>query len=201
MTDQNSSDLDVGIAELPESDWELWRDLRIDALRDAPGAFGETLAQAQARDEDGWRAHWRHDPPLPRFIATINGAPQGMCSIVLPEDHDFQPLIISMWTSPAARGRGLGRALLDACVTWCARTGRRRLRLGVVEDNEAATRLYLGYGFRFDGTGEPLLSDPSKALKWMELPIPAESPSPLLGGQPPIRGESAQPAPAPAPTL
>lgn len=165
------TDLDISIFELPESDWEQWRTLRLEALRDAPGAFGETLAAALERDEDSWHRAWRAEPPLPRFIAAIDGTPQGMCSIVLPEDHDFQPLIISMWIAPAARGRGLGQVLLDACVGWCARNGYRRLRLGVVEDNEPATRLYTRYGFRFDGSGEPLLSEPSKQVRWMELPI------------------------------
>lgn len=175
------TDLDISISQLAESDWELWRDLRLDALRDAPGAFGETLAAALERDEDSWRGAWRADPPLPRFIAGIGGAPRGMCSIVLPEDFDFQPLLISMWISPAARGCGLGPVLLDACVDWCARNGYPRLRLGVVEDNEAAVRLYTRYGFRFDGTGEPLLSDPSKLVKWMDLPIPVERPADAVG--------------------
>ena len=165
------TDLDISVFELPEADWELWRDLRLDALRDAPGAFGETLTAALQRDEDNWRNAWRTEPPQPRFIAAIDGTPGGMCSIVLPADHDVQPLIIAMWISPAARGRGLGPALLDACVGWCVRNSFPRLRLGVVEDNEAAMRLYTRYGFRYVGSGEPLLSDPSKLVKWMELPI------------------------------
>lgn len=169
------TDLDISILELPESDWELWRDLRLDALRDAPQAFGETLAAARERNEDSWRRAWHADPPQPRYIAEIDGTPRGMCSVVLPADHDFQPLIISMWVSPAARGRRLGRALLDACVAWCTRNGYQQLRLGVVEDNEAAARLYTRYGFRYDGTGEPLKSDPSKQIKWMELPINADT--------------------------
>ncbi|MBR7839722.1 GNAT family N-acetyltransferase [Actinospica durhamensis] len=169
------SDLDISIVELPESDWEVWRDLRLEALRDAPNAFGETLAHAQERTEDNWRAWWRDESRLPRFVADLNGVPLGMCSIVLPEDHDFQPLVIAMWTSPRARGRGLGRALLDACVRWCTTNGHTRLRLGVVEDNLGASRLYAGYGFQYTGDDEPLLSDPSKLIKWMELPIQALS--------------------------
>ena len=171
MTPMN--DLDISIVEVPESDWEVWRDLRLEALRDAPGAFGETLAHAQDRTEDNWRSWWRGESRLPRFIADVDGAPLGMCSIVLPEDHDFQPLLIAMWISPQARGRGVGRALLDACVRWCADKRHTRLRLGVVEDNAPAGRLYTGYGFQYTGGGEPLLSDPSKLIRWMELPIQA----------------------------
>jgi len=183
------TDLDLSISELPESDWELWRDLRLEALRDAPGAFGETLAAALERDEESWRGVWRADPPAPRFVAGIDGVPRGMCSITFPEAFGCQPLLISMWISPAARGRGLGPILLDACVDWCARHGYPRLRLGVVEDNEAAVRLYSRYGFRFEGTGEPLLSDPSKVVKWMDLPIETN-----------LSADTAEPTAVPEPT-
>ncbi len=167
------NDLDISVVEVPESDWELWRDLRLDALRDAPGAFGETLAQAEARTETDWRARWQDEKPMPRFIADIDGVPSGMCSLALVQDHDYQPLLISMWTSPRVRGRGLGRALLDACVRWCAQNGHTRLHLGVVDDNDVAGRLYLRYGFQFTGHAVPLESDPSKLVKWMDLPIQA----------------------------
>lgn len=45
----------------------------------------------------------------------------------------------------------------------------------MVEGNESASRLYLGYGFRYTGTSEPLLSDASKLVKWMDLPLGAEA--------------------------
>jgi len=183
------TDPDISISLLRESDWELWRDLRFEALRDSPAAFGETLAEARERDEDSWRSAWRTDPPLPRFIAAIDAAPRGMCSIALAENLDFQPLLIAMWISPAARGRGLGRMLLDASVDWCASNGYRQLRLGVAEDNEPAERLYQRYGFRFDGTGDPLRSDPTKLVRWMNLPIPTQRPTsrteaPLIAAEP-----------------
>lgn len=159
------------IAQVPESDWELWRDLRLAALRDAPGAFGATLAGALEQTEDNWRAWWHAEPSTPRFLATITDVPRGMCALALPADHDYQPLVISMWVAPSARGGGLARALLDACVHWSTEHGYRRLRLGVAEDNEAAARLYVRFGFSFTGETEPLLSNPGKLLNWMELPL------------------------------
>lgn len=158
----------VVVHEVPEQDWALWRDLRIDALTEAPYAFGESLESAKARDEEGWRSWWGDDPTTgPRYLATADGVPLGMCSIVFPPDLDSQPLIISMWTTPAARGRGVGRALIEACIAYCERTGRPRLLLGVVEDNLPARRLYDRSGFTLTGGSEPLASDPSKTLLWM----------------------------------
>jgi GNAT superfamily N-acetyltransferase len=163
----------VDVHEVPEQDWALWRDLRIDALTEAPYAFGESLEAAKARDEAGWRAWWNPDDPTtgPRYLATSDGVALGMCSIVFPPDLGSEPLIISMWTTPAARGRGVGRALVEACIDYCARTGRARLLLGVVEDNLPARRLYDRLGFTLTGDCEPLASDPSSTLLWMAREI------------------------------
>ena len=170
------ADCAVRVAELLEEDWRLWRDLRLEALADAPHAFGGTLAQAQACTEEEWRSWW-HDLEKgtvgPRFVAFADGEPAAMSSICFPDDHGNEPLLISMWASPKARGRGLARRMLDACVGYCARTGRSRLLLGVVDDNLPAVRLYERYGFTPTGHSEPLHSDPSKLVLWMELPVPA----------------------------
>jgi GNAT superfamily N-acetyltransferase len=169
----------VTVYEVPEEDWQIWRDLRLEALADAPYAFGETLAAVKERSEEDWRSWW-HGPGTigPRFIALVDGAPAAMCSICFPEFHGTEPLLISMWASPEVRGRGVSRAMLDACVAYCARTGRPRLLLGVVEDNHSARRLYDRYGFTATGGSEPLFSDPTKLVLWMEKPTaqgPAEA--------------------------
>lgn len=163
----------VRVYEAPEQDWRLWRELRLAALEDAPYAFGDTLAAAQARSEEDWRSWWREpDPGGPRFIALVDGEPAAMCSICFPDFHDNEPLLISMWSSPKARGRGAARAMLDACIDYCVRVGRPRLLLGVVDDNLPARRLYESYGFIYSGGSEPLFSDPSKLVLWMHKPLP-----------------------------
>lgn len=158
----------VHVSDVPESDWEIWRDLRLEALADAPYAFGETLARAQSKTEEDWRAWWRdEDGPGPRYFGLVDGAPAGMCGICFPEDMGREPLIIGMWTSPRARGRGVGRAMLDACVKYCETAGHRRLLLGVVDDNLPARRLYETHGFVETGESEPLHWDPSKLVIMM----------------------------------
>ena len=164
----------ISVYEVAESDWGIWRDLRLEALADAPSAFGETLARASERTEVEWRSWWGGEGAGPRFIGMVDDAPGGMCAICFPEDHGREPLLISMWTSPNARGRGVGRAMLDACVGYCEQAGHPRFLLGVVEDNLPARRLYEGYGFVDTGRSEPLFSDPSKLVLWMAKQLSAE---------------------------
>lgn len=171
-----SDDYAVRVDEVPEREWRIWRDLRIDALVDAPYAFGETIERARARTEQEWRSWWQDQAAGlvgPRYIARADGVPAAMASICFPDEFGKEPLLISMWVSPSARGRGLGRLLLDACVEYCLRTGRPRLLLGVVDDNLPARRLYERYGFAYTGSSEPLHSDPTKLVLWMEKAVGA----------------------------
>jgi ribosomal protein S18 acetylase RimI-like enzyme len=60
-----------------------------------------------------------------------------------------------MWVDPAWRSHGVGRRLLDAVVVWAGERGLR-CHLDVTVGNDAARRLYEGYGFVATGGTEPL---------------------------------------------
>ena len=69
-----------------------------------------------------------------------------------------------MWVSPAARGTGTGRRLIDEIITWAAGGGASQLRLQVRPDNAPAIGLYERSGFSqagpaddSAGTGIPVL--------------------------------------------
>src|SRR5262249_46557396 len=54
----------------------------------------------------------------------------------------------------AARGLGLGRALLRESVSWQERAGARRVTLGVDGENDGAIRLYRSEGFEVAREGD-----------------------------------------------
>ena len=58
---------------------------------------------------------------------------------------ETEGLIVSMWTEPAHRRRGLGRLVLDAILDWCRANGIRRLTLHASEDGRP---LYAKSGFK-----------------------------------------------------
>jgi ribosomal protein S18 acetylase RimI-like enzyme len=99
----------------------------------AEGWAGETRAQ--------FESHFAHDPSG-CLIAEADGAPLGICVATGYGDVGFVGELIVV---PAARGRGLGRRLLDCALDHLHAQGARSIYLdGVV----AAVPLYERAGFR-----------------------------------------------------
>jgi ribosomal protein S18 acetylase RimI-like enzyme len=121
------------------------REIRLRALRDAPDAFGSTLAENEGRPRSIWV---RQLTELPTFVAVVDGEDVGMVRGARDEaDPDDVAWLLSMWVAPEARGRGIGSALVDALTGWARSERFRRVLLDVADDNHAAIGLYAGKGF------------------------------------------------------
>ena len=76
---------------------------------------------------------------------------------------------------PEHRGRGGGRALVEALVKHAAAAGVKRLELEVFADNERATGLYESVGFAHEGSGRdyPRRDGSTRASLLMSMPLNA----------------------------
>jgi len=85
----------------------------------------------------------------PRLVLTarLDGRPAGY--LVAKDDATMDELYVDyLGVDPAARGRGLGRALLRHAMRWGEDRGRRRAALTVRQDRAEALSLYLQCGFQ-----------------------------------------------------
>lgn len=112
----------------------------------------------QPSDPDAARAfldaRLQHDESVV-FIARGNGVPTGFTQLY-PAFSSVAArrvwILNDLFVAPAARKRGVARALMDAARIFAASTGAVRITLETARDNRAAQALYesLGYG-RDDG--------------------------------------------------
>lgn len=79
------------------------------------------------------------------LVAELDGAPVGYLSCHEREGRRGEIGIVAV--APAARGCGLGRALVDAALEWFARRGLERVSVVTQGRNEAARKLYRSRGF------------------------------------------------------
>ena len=84
--------------------------------------------------------------------------------------------ILTLAVAPAARARGLGRALLQAAIGQARALGAQSLFLEVGADNPQALALYAGLGFTKVGTRKAYYSTPSGGTDalLLRLPLPAK---------------------------
>ena len=135
---------------------ELLRDVRLRALRDAPMAFGSTLAREEGYAPEKWERWAAESATGERQAIFIANPAAGMASGVIDAEDAGLAHLYAMWVARDARGTGAGRTLLDAVVAWATERGAERLITSVTEGNAAAAALYDGAGFRDTGRREPL---------------------------------------------
>ena len=81
------------------------------------------------------------------WIAEVDGKRAGCVFCVRGDDQESAKLRLLL-VDPAARGRRLGRRLVDTCVTFARRAGYRRMTLWTNDPLTAAARIYRAAGFR-----------------------------------------------------
>ena len=135
---------------------ELLRDVRQRALRDAPMAFGSTLAREEDYAAETWERWAAESATGERQAIFIAEPAAGMASGVIDAEDAALAHLYAMWVAPDARGAGAGRALVDAVVAWATDRGAQRLITSVTEGNAAAAGLYTAAGFCDTGRREPL---------------------------------------------
>ena len=128
------------IHQVTPDEWELWRDVRLEALAADPDGFGSTLTREQAYTEDDWRE------TLERGLKLVALDP-GPVGLVGAESQPSGLHLYSMWVRASHRGRKVGEALVKAVLEWAAEQGWDVVRLRVYDDNLPARRLYKRLGF------------------------------------------------------
>ena len=105
---------------------EHWRDLQHRCAE----KHGIMLIAEDAGKPVGWA--FAHDERAEVFV-------------VEPERrHGY---LTELFLLPEARGKGLGRALIEACEAWARERGHRLLTVGVLSHNRSAIRAYEGAGY------------------------------------------------------
>ena len=150
----------VVVRETVAADLQALRDIRLEALRTAPTAFGSTYEQEALRGAEHWHNRIARGGT---FLAFLPGNdmpdPAGLIG-GYPEDPQTVELV-SMFVRSNARGRGVGEALVATVLDWARTRNATAVRLWVTETNTHALALYERCGFALTGERQPVPSTPS----------------------------------------
>jgi len=149
-------------------DWQRLRDIRLDALREAPYAFASSYEREAAYPDQTWQERAQSGNSILAYLPGHGAEPMGLVGSF--DDGPGQLHLVSMWVRPQARGQQLGAALVNAIVDRARARQLTRVHLWVTESNKPARRLYERCGFTPTGERQPLPSDPAT----MELAMARE---------------------------
>jgi len=140
-----------------------FKTLRLRALRDEPQAVCSTYAKESQFTDADWikrGTQWSDGERSMMFLASDEGVACGIAGSVLDKEDETRAQLVSMWTAPTHRRRGIGRLLVEGVFSWARSRNVRVLWLMVTSSN-AAISFYERLGFRRTGRTEPYPNDPS----------------------------------------
>lgn len=147
MSDQS---IPYAIVQLHPSDWQLYRAIRLEALQDSPQAFGSVYRDQVEYPASFWQnrleqAQTGQESWL--LFAQQQDQIVGLIGAFREKEQPATATVISVYVSPACRGLGVGKALLDAILDRLHAAGIKTALLGVCIDQVPALNLYRSYGF------------------------------------------------------
>src|SRR5262245_58899062 len=122
----------VRIRRYRPDEWREYRQLRLEALQDAPTAFGSTYEWSLTRKEADWRLRLAGSAVFVAELVDAGTEPVGMAGgyVERPEQDAGAELdvdaavvgsvveLVSMWVRPSSRGLRIAVALVEAVVGW-----------------------------------------------------------------------------------
>lgn len=163
----------VEIDTLPPQEWQAYKDLRLEALKTEPQAFGTTYQESLRHPDAYWKARLKDAADSNQswlLFATINGVLAGMIG-AFAENKIAE--VISVYVAEAVRGQGVSKRLLSALLTELAASGSvETARLTVNKDQLPALALYRRFGFEIVREEECLMGDGKLYAQYvMERPL------------------------------
>jgi GNAT superfamily N-acetyltransferase len=131
---------------LSGDDVEVFRRIRLEALRAEPGAYASTVEDWESLSDDEWRRRMAENPV---FVAFRDDDPVGIMGLMRQRASKMahRATIIMVFLRADCRGTGLAGALLEKLTDYARAQGIRQLELAVTAENVQAYRFYQRQGF------------------------------------------------------
>jgi len=101
------------------------------------------------------------------WIAEMNQQIVG--SVIIFQEKPGVAHLRTLILHPAARGRGLGRTLMQSAIDFCREVGYQKITLETFDELTAALHLYESFGFQF--TGERFHSEWGRPVREMQFEL------------------------------
>ena len=141
---------EIIIRHATSSDIDSFRELRLEALKNHPTAFGVDYEESAARPNEHWLERLKMDKDHEAlFFAEYENQLIGMTGIFRgsSKKSHHNSMIWGVYVKPDWRGRHISEALVRSCLEWAKEQRLAIVKLAVVTTNQPAIRCYKRCGF------------------------------------------------------
>ena len=146
---------EITIRHATSSDVDSFRELRLEALKNHPDAFGQDYNDIILRPQKYWDETLTiNSKEEALFFAEQNGQLIAITGIFRGSSKKslHKATIWGVYVKPEWRGHRISEALIRACLDWAKEQGLAIVYLGVVTTNQSAIKSYNRCGFSIYGT-------------------------------------------------
>lgn len=150
---------EVQIREALPSDALKLRNLRLEALKTHPEAFGADYETDKNTPLSVWEQNLQPNPNAAVFVAESNSDLIGSSGITRSkfQKMSHNAVIWGVYVSGEYRRGKIGERLINACLNWAREKNLVSVKLSAVTTNAAAIRLYVKCGFQVYGVEPKVL--------------------------------------------
>jgi ribosomal protein S18 acetylase RimI-like enzyme len=129
------------IRRLDSEDVDVFRRIRIEALRAQPAAFASTVEEWERLSVEEWR---RRLTDIAVYVAFRQGVPVGIMGLMRQQASKMahRATVIMVYVREAERGLGVATDLMKLLAAEARLAGIRQLELAVSVENPSAIRFY-----------------------------------------------------------
>ena len=139
----------IKVKKLPPDRWKDYQDLRLEALRSDPLAFGSSYEEEKILTRDEWEKRIKN-----ALFALLNDKPVGMIVYVVNNKVKTKHVanIFGVYVKKEYRGQGIGKKLFENVLKIIQKNADiSKIKLTVNPEQKAAVKLYEKYGFELVG--------------------------------------------------
>ncbi len=131
----------------------LYKQVRLDSLKESPEAFGSTYDESVQRSSESWIKQVDQSATgsdRATFLVFVDRQPVGLAALYRMEKDDKMGELLQVWIAPVYRRQGLALKLMTTVFEWAKKNNFHSVAAGIMSGNQSAMSFYLNIGFKPD---------------------------------------------------
>lgn len=149
----------ITLKRLTQDDWQTYRDIRLESLREEPLFFGGRIHIEEALTEADWRARLSGGRQNAVWCLCDDDTPVGLTGAVQQRDDPDGALLVASYIRRPYRGRGHSALYYQARIEWARGEGFKYIDVAHRKGNDASRAANQKAGFQYTHTESALWPD------------------------------------------